>query len=108
MPAALLLGGFTMLRSSKTTMETDMDAAFQISKPSDKTLGDYLTFEITDGALIIPATISRSALAEFDRSGISEIAIFEANREKICKASYEMRRVNPGLGLIALGSGNFR
>ncbi|MBR8221253.1 hypothetical protein [Burkholderia ambifaria] len=83
-----------------------MDASFQISDAESPTPGDYLSFTITDGSVTVPGIISGRALAilgpELDRE-----ASFEANRDRIRKAAFEMRRVNPGLSMIILDSNNF-
>ncbi|MBU9618126.1 hypothetical protein [Burkholderia multivorans] len=83
-----------------------MDASFQISDAQSPTTGDYLSFTITDGAVTLPGKISATALAilspDLDRE-----ASFEANRERIRKAAFDMRRVNPGLDMINLGANNF-
>jgi len=85
-----------------------MDDSFQISDPAAETTGDFLVFTIIDGESRVPARISRTALAIFDvnRTG-DDRAVFAANKERIRGAAYEMRRVNPHLDLIALGSLNF-
>ncbi|MFH5249843.1 hypothetical protein ACGTRS_01210 [Burkholderia semiarida] len=83
-----------------------MDASFQISDAQSPTTGDYLSFTITDGDVAIPARISGSALAVLSPD-LDREASFVANRERIRKAAYEMRRVNPGLDRILLGSDNF-
>ncbi|WP_059885415.1 hypothetical protein [Burkholderia ubonensis] len=83
-----------------------MDANFQISSAESPTTGDYLSFTITDGTVKLPGRISGSALAVLS-PGLDREASFEANRERIRKAAYEMRRVNPGLDRIVLGSNNF-
>ncbi|WP_313817833.1 hypothetical protein [Cupriavidus sp.] len=85
-----------------------MEDGFQISDPAKSTTGDYLMFTVSDGDRQIPGRISRTALAIFDvgRSG-DDMAVFAANKERIRRAAYEMRRVNPHLDLIALGSLNF-
>ncbi|WP_321852710.1 hypothetical protein [Burkholderia diffusa] len=83
-----------------------MDASFQISNAQSPTLGDYLSFTITDGTVTVPGRISGTALAVLSPDLDRETA-FEANRERIRKAAFEMRRVNPGLDMINLGSNNF-
>lgn len=83
-----------------------MDASFQISDAQSPTPGDYLSFTITDGAVTLLGRISGSALAVLSPD-LDREASFKANREKIRKAAYEMRRVNPGLDMIILGTQNF-
>lgn len=83
-----------------------MDTGFQISDAQSPTTGDYLSFTITDGDVTIPGRISGTALAILGPDMERE-ASFEANRERIRKAAFEMRRVNPGLDMINLGSVNF-
>ncbi|MFP3703383.1 hypothetical protein SB783_05220 [Paraburkholderia sp. SIMBA_009] len=85
-----------------------MEETFEIVDPKAVTQGDYLTFTIRDGNVTLPGRISRSALAVLDRTGKhDDLEIFEIHLQHIRRAAYEMRRVNPGLDLIALGSNNF-
>ncbi|KVK74271.1 hypothetical protein WS90_31165 [Burkholderia cepacia] len=85
-----------------------MEDTFTIVDPKYVTTGDYLAFTIKDGPASVHAKISRSALAVLDNSGkYTDIEIFEIHNERIRKAAYEMRRVNPGLDYIALSSNNF-
>lgn len=85
-----------------------MEDTFQISDPKYVTHGDYLSFTIKDGSVTLPATISRTALAVLGNAHTqTDMETFQTHTERIRKAAYEMRRVNPGLDLIALGSSNF-
>ncbi|MBF6987232.1 hypothetical protein [Cupriavidus sp. IK-TO18] len=85
-----------------------MESSFQIIEPKAVTLGDFLSFTIIDGDKRIPGRISRTALAVLDstRTG-DDLAVFAVNEERIREAAYKMRRVNPHLDLIALGTLNF-
>lgn len=85
-----------------------MEGSFEICDVKTVTTGDYLAFTIKDGSATIPATISRTALAVLDQGGgLAPREVFEKHKERIRRAAYEMRRVNPGLDLISLGSLNF-
>lgn len=85
-----------------------MDESFQISAPKAVITGDYLAFTITDGEKQIPASISRTALATLAQGKPhNDLAVFEAHSERIRRAAFEMRRVNPTLDVIKLGSRNF-
>jgi len=85
-----------------------MDNGFRISDPAQETIGDYLMFTVMDGEARVPARISRTALAEMDTSRTGDYyAVFAANREWIREAAFLVRRVNPTLDLVALGSLNF-
>ncbi|UVE68721.1 hypothetical protein L2Y90_18280 [Burkholderia pyrrocinia] len=85
-----------------------MDEAFRISDPTDKTTGDFVSFKISDGDQTFPGRISRTALAIL-RGAIDadDLATFETHKERIRAAAFNMRRTNPSLDLIALGSNNF-
>lgn len=85
-----------------------MDEAFRISDPTDKTTGDFVSFTISDGDKTFPGRISRTALAIL-RGAIDadDLATFENHKERIRAAALNMRRTNPSLDLIALGSNNF-
>ncbi|SCU75568.1 conserved hypothetical protein [Cupriavidus necator] len=82
---------------------------FQITAPLRHSTGDFLSFTILDGDAKIPARISGTAIALLDRDRATNdpMGVFEANKDRIRKAAFDMRRMNPTLGLIALGSNNF-
>ncbi|GLU32567.1 DUF1488 family protein [Trinickia caryophylli] len=85
-----------------------MEDSFEIFDVRTVETGDYLSFTVKDGSDEIPATISRTALAVLDQGGNHDAgAVFEAHKERIRKAAYEMRRRNPGVSSIRLGSSNF-
>lgn len=86
-----------------------MDDSFSIGPPRPDTAGDYVSFVIRDGQEMITARISNTALAVLNNGEVFDnpIAIFNANTDRIRKSAYEMRRMNPHLELIALGSNNF-
>jgi ppGpp synthetase/RelA/SpoT-type nucleotidyltranferase len=85
-----------------------MDEAFRISDPTDNTRGDFVSFTISDGDQTVPGRISRTALAIFrGPNDGDDLATFEAQKEKIRAAAFNMRRLNPSLDLVALGSNNF-
>ncbi|MEX3994788.1 RelA/SpoT domain-containing protein [Paraburkholderia sp. EG286A] len=85
-----------------------MDDAFRIYDPTDKTRGDFVSFTISDGDQTVPGRISRTALAILrSPNDGDDLATFEAQKEKIRAAAFNMRRLNPSLDLIALGSNNF-
>jgi hypothetical protein len=85
-----------------------MEETFQISDPKRETAGDYISFTVSDCGQKIPATISRTALVVLAQGeSLDDIMIFETHRERIRKAAYEMRRTNPTLDVLMLGSLNF-
>ena len=85
-----------------------MEETFQIFDPKCETTGDYISFTVTDCGQKIPATISRTALVVLAQGEpLDDIMIFETHRERIRKAAYQMRRVNPTLSVLMLGSMNF-
>ncbi|KAF3460938.1 hypothetical protein ACQCRI_23830 [Ralstonia pseudosolanacearum] len=86
-----------------------MDGKFSIGSPRSETTGDYVSFDIRDAKEKIAARISNTALAVLNNGEMFDnpIAVFNANTDRIRKAAYEMRRMNPNLELIALGSNNF-
>lgn len=85
-----------------------MDEAFRILDPTDKTTGDFVSFTISDGDQVLPGRISRTALAILrGPSGADDLATFDTHKERIRTAALSMRRRNPSLDLIALGSNNF-
>lgn len=88
--------------------EKAMNEAFRISDPTDKTRGDFVSFTISDGEQTVPGRISRTALTILrGPNDGDDLATFEAQKEKIRAAAFSMRRLNPSLDLIALGSNNF-
>ncbi len=90
-------------RTKKGTYE-----AFRISDPSDSKTGDFVSFTISDEDKTIPGRISRTALAILRAGGnADDLATFETHKERIRAAALDMRKANPSLGLIALGSSNF-
>jgi hypothetical protein len=85
-----------------------MEDTFQISNPSDKSLGDYLSFTIADRDGTLPARISGTAIRKL--AGVERYdsaAVFMANKEKIREVAYKHRRVNPGLAVIMLSEIDF-
>ncbi|KVQ76940.1 RelA/SpoT domain-containing protein [Burkholderia multivorans] len=82
--------------------------AFRISDPKDKTTGDFVSFKIIDGNHELPGRISRSALAVLGSlHNEDDLVTFENHKERIRKAAFNIRRMNPLLDLIALGSSDF-
>ncbi|WP_426396866.1 RelA/SpoT domain-containing protein [Ralstonia sp. R-29] len=86
-----------------------MDDSFSIGPPRSDTTGDYVSFVIQDGKEMIAGRISNTALAVLNNGKVfdSPIEVFNAHTDRIKKAAYEMRRMNPHFELIALGSNNF-
>ena len=68
-----------------------------------------MSFVIQDGKEMIAGRISNTALAVLNNGKVfdSPIEVFNAHTDRIKKAAYEMRRMNPHFELIALGSNNF-
>ncbi|WP_412021939.1 hypothetical protein [Burkholderia cepacia] len=83
-----------------------MDDSFQISNAVSPTIGDYLSFTITDGSVRVPGRISGSALAMLGPD-LKREAAYVANFERIRKAAFDMRRRNPDLSIIILSTNNF-
>lgn len=84
-----------------------MDEAFRILDPTDNTIGDFVSFTVLDGDQAFPGRISRTALAVLrGASDGDDLATFETHKELIRTAALNMRRANPSLDLIALGSNN--
>jgi hypothetical protein len=85
-----------------------VEKTFEVSNPSDDTRDGHLNFTIQDGAETIPARISGQAMRILrDDSGFSAVEVFRANHNKIRTAAYKVRRFNPTLAIILLGTGDF-
>jgi hypothetical protein len=85
-----------------------MDETFRVSDPKDKTKGDFVSFMVSDGNQTVPGRISRTALALLrGPKDDDDLTTFDTHKERIRAAAFHMRRMNPSLDLIALGSNNF-
>ncbi|MGE8672899.1 MAG: RelA/SpoT domain-containing protein [Achromobacter kerstersii] len=94
-------------RDASRRKKQRMDEAFHISDPTDNTIGDFVSFTISDGDKTFPGRISRTALAILrGRGDGDDLITFETHKTRIRAAALNMRRTNPSLDVIALGSNN--
>lgn len=99
-------GNFHKKKDSDKT--SAMYESFRISVPDKESTGDFLSFTVHDGDKSLPGRISGTALAVLRKANIeTDFETFANNHERIRRAAFEMRRSDPSLELIALGSDNF-
>ncbi|MFS8931313.1 GTP pyrophosphokinase [Cupriavidus taiwanensis] len=86
-----------------------IDERFKITGPIRHSTGDFLSFTIVDGETKIPGRISGTALAILDRdkSTVDPVGVYQDHLGRIRQEAFKMRRVNPSLDVIVLGSNNF-
>jgi hypothetical protein len=85
-----------------------MEDIFEVSDPHDDVHDGHVNFTIHDGAKTIPARISGPAMRILaNDSGVSPVEVFKANQRRIRTAAYKVRRFNPTLAIVVLGSGDF-
>lgn len=95
-----------MERDSLNTNERLL--AVGIRDRNEVTTGDFVAFELYDGANWRPAQISRTALTVLaPRSGGPLSTVFDENAEAIAAAGKRQIAKNPQNGKVVLGSNDF-